>query len=204
MLKLCSNVLLLSDVKSFSDNYRLIAEDLGVNLSVEEEWNNRYRIGHDLVICGSKYLEFIHPDYFSSVVLILKEDELPATYIAKGIERFIFNHKDNRELALSLYKSIPVVVRANKLDYEEVLKYSNTLNFCVGNYEFYFDRGIFKYKGQSIYLTDADKLYLAEWLLNEEKDNSKRMILCKLRKKFGDAFLRDIDRFGNLKEKKHE
>ena len=55
-----------------------------------------------------------------------------------------------------------------------------------------------------IYLTDSSKKYLAQWLLNGLKDNSKRMILCNLRKKFGKDFLSDIDRFGQLKGGKDE
>ena len=47
-----------------------------------------------------------------------------------------------------------------------------------------------------IYLTNTIKKYLAQWLLNGKKDNSKRMILHNLRKKFGNDFLSDVDRFG--------
>lgn len=61
--------------------------------------------------------------------------------------------------------------------------------------------GIFFYKGKPIYLTSAHKKYLAEWLLTGNKDNSRRMILCNLRKKFGVDFLADIDRFGQPKRR---
>ena len=61
-------------------------------------------------------------------------------------------------------------------------------SFCIGDYDFQFDKNTFRYKGKSIYLCGSQKAYLASWLLNAHKDNSKRMILCNLRKKFGADF----------------
>ena len=56
------------------------------------------------------------------------------------------------------------------------------------------------YKGKAIYVTKAQKRYLADWLLNGHKDNSKRVLLFELRKKFGNDFLREVDRHGQIKE----
>ena len=87
---------------------------------------------------------------------------------------------------------------------QELLKDCSVWNFQFGDYSFQFDKNKFTYKGKPIYLVDSQKRYLAEWLLNGHKDNSKRMVLCTMRKKFGKDFLADINRFGQLKGGKDE
>ena len=39
MLRKVSKALLISDVAAFYENYEALAEDIGVNLQVEHEWN---------------------------------------------------------------------------------------------------------------------------------------------------------------------
>ena len=97
MLIKCSKALLLSDVPSFVENYKALAEEIGVSLQVESEWNDRYRVTSEVVILGSKYLDTLNRSYYSEAVLILKEGESPAPYIKEGINRFIFNYKNNYE-----------------------------------------------------------------------------------------------------------
>lgn len=202
MLIKCSKALLLSDVPSFAENYKALAEEIGVSLQVESEWNDRYRVTSEVVILGSKYLDTLNCSYYSEAVLILKEGESPAPYIKEGINRFIFNYKNNYELLCAFYKQEKIVVHASSNDLKTIIKESNVLNYQFGDYNFMFDRNRFQYKGRPIYLSDSAKRYLAEWLLNGHKDNSKRMVLCNLRKKFGEGFLKDVDRFGQLKGEK--
>ena len=121
-----------------------------------------------------------------------------------GIVRFIFNYKNRFELLTALFRPDPVIIHATDSDYDEIIKTSEVVDFCCGDYDFRFDKSQFRYKGKMIYLTASSKKYLAQWLLNGLKDNSKRMILCNLRKKFGEDFLSDIDRFGQLKGGKDE
>ena len=104
----------------------------------------------------------------------------------------------------ALFRPDPIIMHVADSDYDEIIKTSEVVDFCYGDYDFRFDKSQFKYKGKMIYLTDSSKKYLAQWLLNGLKDNSKRMILCNLRKKFGKDFLSDIDRFGQLKGGKDE
>ena len=104
MLIKCSKALLLSDVPSFAENYKALAEEIGVSLQVESEWNDRYRVTSEVVILGSKYLDTLNRSYYSEAVLILKEGESPAPYIKEGINRFIFNYKNNYELLCAFYK----------------------------------------------------------------------------------------------------
>lgn len=199
MLKKVSKALLLSDVPSFADNYKALASDVGVELSVEKEWNDRYRVSSDIVILGSKFLKDLNKAYYSEAVLILKEGESPASYIKEGITRFIFNYKNNYELLCAFYKPEAVIIHASASNLTNIIKECNVRSYQFAEYDFRFDKNKFFYKGKPIYLADSAKRYLAEWLLNGHKDNKKRMILCNLRKRFGADFLINVDRFGQLK-----
>lgn len=204
MLKKCSSALLLSDVPSFTRLYQQIADEADVKLIVESEWSDKYRVVQDVVILGSKYLDCLNDSYYQSAVLILKSGENPYPYMQKGISRFIFDHQNQYELFTALFRLEPVTVHANNMSLTDILKESKTWNFCYGDYDFKFDKDRYWYKGKPIYLGNSQKRYLAEWLLNGHKDNRKRMLLCDLRKKFGADFLKNVDRFGEIKEEKDE
>ena len=196
MLVKINKALLISSAAAFAERYRAIAEDIGVMLQVESEWNIRYRVTADVVILGSKHLENLNEMYYNKAILILNEDESPAPYIDKGITRFIFDYRNDFELQTALYRLEPIISHVTDLEYDDILKHSSTMEFCCGDYDFKFLQNQFYYKGKMIYLTNAIKKYLAQWLLNGKKDNSKRMILCNLRKKFGNDFLSDVDKHG--------
>lgn len=204
MLEKCMTALLISDVESFSNTYKEIAKDVGVAMTVEKEWNIKYRMSKDVVILGSKFLPSLNKAYYPSTVLILKKGESPAPYIKEGINHFIFDYTNQYELIVALFKKSRVLVNGASLELNEMLKESEVTRFAIGNYDFRFDQNIYKYKGQPIYLQEAQKRYLAQWLLFGNKENKHRMLLCLMRKKFGDEFLRDIDRFGRVKEEEDE
>lgn len=204
MLQKVSRVLLITDKELFREDFKALAEDIEVEVSCEEEWNNKYRINADVVVTGSHNLEYINEAYYNKTVILLKEGENPAPFIKMGIERFVFNYKNKNELLYAMFKQKPVVVYSHNMSYEELMADSDTLNYCEGDYDFKFDKGVFKYKGRPIYLTPSAKKYLAEWLLNGNKDNSKRIILFNLRKRLGNDFLKDVDREGKIKGVKHE
>lgn len=202
MLRKCSNALLLSSAKAFSSLYEQLASELEVTVRVEAEWNASYRIKEEVVICGSKYVEAINKAYYPITVVILKSGESFLPYAKMGISRFIFDHENQYELAFALFKEEKIVLHASSNDLKTIIKENGVTSFQAGEYQFFFDKNKYLYKGKQIYLTESHKRYLAEWLLNGHKDNSKRMIMCNLRKKFGKDFLKDIDRFGQLKEEK--
>ena len=200
MLEKCKTVLLLSDVESFSSMYHALARDVEVSMYIESEWNERYRVNAEKVICGSKYLSHLQRAYYGMTVLILKPGESPAPYIKEGITQFIFDHTNKYELIVALFKREKVIVHGASLELKHIIEDSATEQYKYGAYDFNFARNNFFYKGRPIYLQEAQKKYLAEWLLHGYKDNKKRMIVCNLRKKFGADFLKDVDRFGRLKE----
>ena len=202
MLIKCNSALLLTDVSSFAGMYKGIAKEASVQLKVEEDWSKSYRINQDVVIAGSKYLDKINEAYISKTVLILRSDESPASFVAKGIERFIFDYQNAQELCLAFYRPDKVIVHTKDAELTDLIKTATTNCYQFGDYDFQFDKNSFKYKGKGIYLCKSQQKYLAEWLLYGNKDNKKRSILCALRKKFGQDFLKDVDRHGVLKEEK--
>ena len=200
MLEKCKTVLLLSDVENFASMFRQLARAENVSLYTEAEWNVKYRVTAEKVICGSKYLPYLQKAYYGITVVILKAGEDPEQYMREGITQFIFDHTNQYELKTALFKQSKIIVHGASLDLKHIIEDSATEAFRCGDYDFNFARNNFLYKGRAIYLQEAQKRYLAEWLLHGYKDNKKRMIVCNLRKKFGADFLKDIDRFGRLKE----
>lgn len=204
MLKVCSNALLLSNVAKFSETYKQIALEFDVSLRIETEWKDSYRIKEAVVICGTKYFDCINKAYYPVTVLILKKGESFIPYAKKGVSRFIFDFEDKNELAFAFMKAEQIVLQSTSNELKNIIKENDITSFQQGDYQFFFDKNKYLYKDKALYLTEGQKKYLAEWLLNGNKDNKKRMTLFALRKKFGNDFMRDIDRFGQLKGKKNE
>jgi hypothetical protein len=204
MLKKVNSALLLTDVPAFAERVRALATDAGIDVTVEAEWNKNFRVHDEVVLMGTKYLEKLNESYLPEVVLILKEHESPFPFIKKGVTRFVLDYKDDRGILLSFFKAEPVVLHASSLKLSEIISNCNMQSYCHGDYDFRFDKNVYKYKDREIYLPESVKRFLAEWLLGGHKDNSKRSILFNLRQKLGKEFLADVDRFGNIKEEKNE
>ena len=198
MLKICSSCLLLTDIPSFAERVHSLAEEAGVVLAVEAEWNSMYRVRADMIMLGSKYLDSVSRDYYPLCTLILKKGESPFPYIREGIGRFIFDYANDVEIAFSFYQEIkkPVEEAGN---FQEVVEQSSVKSFTFGDYDFNFADNQFRYRGKPIYLNPSYKLYLALWLLKGIKDNTKRKLVYDMRRKFGDGFLRDIDKSGQIR-----
>lgn len=204
MLEKCNSALLISEVESFSETYETIARDVGVDMTVEKEWKPRYRMSRDVVILGSKHLPDLNKAYYPMAVVILKRGENPVPYIKEGVNHFIFDYTNQYELLMALFKTPRVLVNGASQELKDMLRESGTTRFKAGAYDFRFDMNVYLYKEQPIYLQEAQKRYLAQWLLFGNKENKHRMLLCLMRKKFGEDFLKDIDRFGQFKEEKNE
>lgn len=202
MLKVCSSALVLSGVPRFVAYVTEIAKDCGVEVETNESWNERYRLNNDIIICGSKYLSDINTQYYERVRLVLKTTETVNTFVQMGITHFIFDYNNVRELAYSFYIDDQELL-SDSSNVSEVIMPIENKHFVMGKYNFNFDTDVYKYAGIGIYLYPMEKVYLAKWLLLGEKDNSKRITLFRLRKRFGKAFLEDIDRKGKWKGKEN-
>lgn len=199
MLTKVKRALLISNVPSFQVRYKVLANEIGVELTTESEWKTAYRVTEDIVILGTEHLDSLNPIYYGNAVIILKENENPFPYIKKGISRFIFNYQNKYELLTAFFKSEEIYIHASSESLKNILKHSNWKSFRFAEYDFKFDQNKYFYNGSQLYLTEAEQRYLAEWLLNGHKDNKKRMILCNLRKKFGKNFLKNVNRLGQYK-----
>lgn len=204
MLIKCSSALLLTNIDSFAHFCTECAEELNVYLRVESEWNYNFRISEEVILCGSKYLDSVNEKFYPNVVLILKDTERPFPFMQKGITRFVFNYNNRVELMYAFYKQEKVYIKQEDESVKSVLDTACTLVFKKGEYNFDFGKDRFYFQNKGIYLTKTEKVYLANWLLSGKKDNKQRGTLCRLRKKFGDIFLDNVDRFGQLKEANNE
>lgn len=196
MLRVCSSILLLSGVSSFIESIQSIAEDIETVLEVSDTWNINYRIYADAVICGSKYLDYIGEEDYSKVRLVLKTNETVMPFIQKGITHFIFDYTNRREVAFSMFTS------SNEAEVTEtvqsIISQAHNSLFKKGSYFFNFNSDTFRYNNVGIYLRKSEKDYLAKWLLLGQKDNGKRILLYKMRQRFGIKFLTDVDRKGKF------
>lgn len=199
MLEHYNSVLLLSDNELFCKTVSSIAEELGVKIRCEAEWKKIYRVREDIIICGSKYLDSINEAFIPCTTVILKQNEEMFQYVRIGINRFIFDYRNKDELKYSMMKMEKEYIAGGSEDLQLLLSKATYKKFIQKDYDFQFDRNIYRYKGKLVYFSDFQKCYLARWLLLGIKDNSKRTHLCLMRKKFGRDFLADIDRFGGVK-----
>lgn len=203
MLRTCSSALVLTNVPSFINYISSIGADLNVEIESADAWNVNYRLNAEVIICGSKYLPFINVMDYNKVRLVLRTDETVAEFIEMGITHFIFDYNNLREVSFCFY------VEETEKQYDEmtvldIISKTKVKHFVKGKYDFDFSTNKFKYNGVGIYLRESEKLYIAKWLLLGKKDNDKRVLLFKMRKKFGKDFMRDVDRLGKVKEESNE
>jgi hypothetical protein len=201
MLKICSKVLLISSVASFVEYITELAQDAGVKIEVADEWNPSYRLDADVIMCGSKFLSQINVLDYDKVRLLLKTNETVAMFLDMGITHFIFDYNNIREVAFSFFVEEKSKSLA-EFSVEDTLYVAHKDSFVTDKYNFNFRKNVFKYKEVGIYLTEGEKVYLAKWLFLGKKENDKRILLCKMRKKFGKDFLKDINRYGQVKGEK--
>lgn len=204
MLKVCSNVLLLSGVASFISHVTEIANDIETVIDVADTWNVNYRVNAEVIICGSKYIDCIGKEDYDKIRLVLKTDETVIPFIRKGITHFIFDHTNKREVAFSMFVDKEEQINERPASLSDIMSEAHISLFHNDRYFFNFASDTFRFKGAGIYLRKSEKEYLARWVLMGNKDNSKRILLCKMRKRFGKDFMQDVDRKGNYQGDSNE
>ena len=199
MLRRCCSVLLLCTDDPLIERYKALGTDLSIVIRSERHWHNTFRVSEDNIVCEPAFLPLVNEKFYDRVTLLLI-GKTPAPYIKMGIEHFVFDRDNDFELICSMFTSRKIVTRKAKSF--EILNYCDNKVFCTLDYKFDFERGVFKYKEKPIYLADHEKKFLVEWLLMGHKDNAKRMMLCNMRKRYGSDFLKEINRYGKIKEEK--
>lgn len=196
MLKVCSSALLLSGVPSFVKYVNEIADDIETVVESAEEWNIGYRVNADVIICGSKYIDCIGKEDYDKIRLVLKSDETVMPFIRKGITHFIFDYTNKREVAFAMFIDTEETVKED-LTISNIMAKAGKNIFRNEKYFFNFSSDAFRYRNTGIYLRRSEKEYLARWVLLGDKDNGKRILLYKMRQRFGKEFMQDVDRKGN-------
>lgn len=193
MLRTCSSALLLSNVPQFVNHISEIAKAEGVELDIADEWNTNYRLNNEVIICGSKYLPYLNVTDYHKIRLVLKSTESVTGFIQMGITHFVFDFNNKKEVSFAFL----VDSQGESSDtLSDIISKTGQSRFSNDRYDFDFKTNRFKYCGVGIYLRESEKIYLANWLLLNRKENDKRVLLCRMRKKFGKAFLKDVNRLG--------
>lgn len=162
MLRKCYSVSILVSDENQRAKCKKVAEQIKVDVNKTGE----------VILCDGKNLSKISHNNYDKVVLILN-NESPVTYIKEGITRFIFDFDNIYELCVAMYTDRP-----SETIYD--------LNDCY----FDFNRNIFLYKGEKIFISKSQREVLKSVLINgEKKSSSYRTIVYRLRKKFGKEFL---------------
>ena len=190
---------MLSNVPSFVKYISDISADLGIELDTADVWNINYRLNAEVIICGSKYIPYINVVDYDKVRLILKTNETVAEFIEMGITHFIFDYNNTKEVAFSFFFDAEEK-QTDEMTVTDIINKTKISRFTKGKYDFNFLTNTFKYDGVGIYLRESEKIYIAKWLFLNIKENSKRILLFNMRKKFGKDFMQDIDRLGKIKE----
>lgn len=201
MLKRCCSVLLLTSNVPLIERYEALGADLSIRVRAEKIWHESLRVNEGAIICEPEYVDQINKEYIDKVVVILN-DTTPALYLKKGVEHFLFDTENDFEIICSMFTAKELVTKEEKP--AQILENCNSKVFEASRYKFNFQYKRFYLDGRPIYIKEYEQKYLIEWLLMGHKNNDKRMMLCNMRKRFGKDFLREINRFGKLKEEKNE
>ena len=186
------SVAILTDDNDLRVLYKKVCDSLGIKYLFLDKIREEGRVFGDLFICESGLFFDTIPDDLSKTVIVLKSIDDFRIYLRFGVNRFVFNRKNLDEVMFSLLVDENVEIEGGKAKV-----------FKRGDYLFDFARNEYKYKKENIYVTEVEKKYLENMVRDRKKDNDKRMVLCRMRKKFGEGFLKDIFETKGTREMKN-
>ena len=183
MLEVCRSMLLLTQDESLAERFASQAKDLNVPLFVRKKWKGSFRITQDVVVAEESFIPFIHFEDRHKLILITNN----VSGNMMEADRFIFNRENENEIRYAFMKKSPEVKKQKRLS--SIIKKAGS-SFCSGkDFSFDFAQRDYKYKGKSIYMSEAQATSVAEWLLLGRKNHLLHAHLYNLRKKFGQKFL---------------
>lgn len=195
MLISSKTALLLSKDTDFIARYETVAQMCNVELTVRSEWNERYRINQDVVIAEGELASLVASEYKNRLVFVFSGSI--AEMRAKA-DRFIFNKENLQELIYAFLKIDNSVKVKDTRSVTSIVISSGRSVFKEADYDFDFASSVYKYKGTEIYVSEAQRVLLAKWLLLGEKNRCLSSQLYLMRKKFGKDFLSDISKYGEV------
>lgn len=199
----CKNAFLVTMNADFERAFVKTAQKYNIEVQVEKSWKKIYTIDSGIVACDTKTIGDIASCYIDRVLLYAGKEEKIQEFVNMGVNNFLFDLEDKRQLALSLtrctYRDISTKVWSQSDELRSVLSYAESPVFEGEHYYFDFTSGNYKYNGNDIYLSPAEEMVIAKWLLIGEKDKDKMSYISRLRSKLGKEFLSDINEDGTLK-----
>lgn len=198
MLKSCNKILLISEDESLIQKYETLAPMCNVELTVRREWNIKFRTPHELIIADGKMIDTVAYEYRSKTIMVLNKNERFFDAKSKA-DRFVFDRDNLQEL---MYSFCAVTVPTPLKDIKSLASIIHDANCGVykrGEYDFDFSNDLYSYRGKRIYLTNQQRISLAKWLLLGVREKVDYTHLCHLRKKFGDAFMRGVNKYGEIR-----
>ena len=156
-----NTALLLTKDETFIEKYVAVAQMCDVKLTTQSEWNKNYRIVQDVVIADAEFASSIAEIYRSKLVLVFSGN---ISEMRTKADRFIFDKENLQELIYALLRIDNTVKVKDTRSITNIILASGRSAFKGADYVFDFANAIYKYKGQEIYVSEAQKVLLAKWL----------------------------------------
>ena len=195
MLVSNSTALLLTKDEDFINKYKTVAQMCDVTLTVQSEWNKNYRVTQDVIIAEAEFASLIADTYRSKLVLVFTGS---IADMRTKADRFIFNKENLQELIYAFLKIDNSVKVKDTRSVTSIVLSSGRSSFKEADYDFDFASSVYKYKGKEIYVSEAQRVLLAKWLLLGERNHCLSAQLYLMRKKFGKDFLSNINKYGEV------
>ena len=188
MKRIVSRAVIVSKDEELIVIFKKVAKELDVKLSVIDSYKKT----------NSKSKYIIDSDCYSKPVrrasYILRNRDIKEVY--KYCTDIIFDFRDENQvfLAFTNYINLPEVreKRRRKEEVFALLKRGKTV-FKTDDYDFNFKCGTYLYKGEAIYLSNTEQVYVKRKVFNLVRGSraNDKSIKYGLRKKFGKEFLKE-------------
>lgn len=190
MLYKIRHAMIVSDDKDFAERCVRICKANDIFPYVVSEQQEDMHMAQDIILCDCMCLYTVRREYARKTVVVL-DDEHSYHQYSKEYDMYIFNRNNDDEIEhILLYKHGEERIARNKRTVSSVLSVAGNTTFDGLDCLFDFAQGRYMYKGEQVFFTEAQKVALARILLLGEKSQYTRVSLCRLRKQFGDGFLR--------------
>ena len=181
MLTVCSSAEILVKDEELAAKLYEAADVLGISANVKIA--KKLSGDADVVIADASYAR--KNDIAGNVVVVLGDGKVAG--LTEKYSRFIFNKDDKREQFFAFYVAD-----------DQLLEGAVTVEGDLYAYGASIKGGKVFFNGEELYLTKKQREYVVARMLGEN-DRSRRYILCRLRKKFGEDFLRSNEQCSEQK-----
>ena len=189
-MKTFSNIHIITKLDSVYK--KVFAEANSVNIQISRSSSFKeietYFNNFDLIFSDFEFLK-----HFKSIrdrIVVIDPANYTRRLLDKGYTRFLFNKDDRNEILACLV----TVENFRGKEAEEAKKIERTNKFEYLGLKMDFKKALYVYKGDELYITPAQHKYLYTrfYLKDKTEANKLRINLHRLRKKFGEDFLKEV------------